>query len=121
MDRDPRVGIADATAAGNTVAVRPSSVDPPVAASIRGSLLRYRLDDVIGVGGMGEVVSAYDDQIGRSVAIKRMRANDPTPEETARFLREARIQGRLDHPAVVPVHELQVDEQIEGRMVSFGL
>jgi serine/threonine-protein kinase len=74
-------------------------------------LSRYRLDEVLGVGGMGEVVSAYDDQIGRPVAIKHMRAEDPTPEETARFLREARIQGRLEHPAIVPVHEIQYDEQ----------
>ncbi|HEY5950756.1 MAG TPA: serine/threonine-protein kinase [Kofleriaceae bacterium] len=72
-----------------------------------GSLLeRYRIGDVLGQGGMGEVLSARDEQIGRPVAIKRLRVENPSPEIMARFLREARIQGRLEHPAVVPVHEL---------------
>lgn len=72
-----------------------------------GSMLeRYRIGDVLGQGGMGEVLSARDEQIGRTVAIKRLRVEDPSPEVLARFLREAHIQGRLEHPAVVPVHEL---------------
>ena len=72
-----------------------------------GTLLeRYRIGDVLGQGGMGEVLSARDEQIGRPVAIKRLRVENPSPEIMARFLREARIQGRLEHPAVVPVHEL---------------
>src|SRR5262249_6203432 len=58
---------------------------------------------------MGEVLSARDEQIGRPVAIKRLRVKDPSNEILARFLREARIQGRLEHPAVVPVHELWND------------
>jgi serine/threonine-protein kinase len=58
---------------------------------------------------MGEVVLAFDDQIGRDVAIKRIRAAAPSGEELARFVREARVQGRLEHPAVVPVHDLAVD------------
>jgi serine/threonine-protein kinase len=74
---------------------------------VLGSLLeRYRIGDVLGQGGMGEVLSARDEQIGRPVAIKRLRIENPSPEIMARFLREARIQGRLEHPAVVPVHEL---------------
>ncbi|HEX5062744.1 MAG TPA: protein kinase [Kofleriaceae bacterium] len=80
---------------------------PPVATPDIGSMLeRYRIGDVLGQGGMGEVLSARDEQIGRQVAIKRLRVENPTPEIMARFLREARIQGRLEHPAVVPVHEL---------------
>ena len=70
---------------------------------------RYRMESVIGRGGMGEVVSARDEQIGRAVAIKRMTSDDPSPAAIARVLREARIQGRLEHPAVVPVHELWRD------------
>src|SRR5512143_2129854 len=74
---------------------------------IVGSMLtRYRIGDVLGQGGMGEVLSARDEQIGRPVAIKRLRVENPSQEVLARFLREARIQGRLEHPAVVPVHEL---------------
>ena len=73
----------------------------------------YELGEVLGRGGMGEVVLAEDKTIGRRVAIKRMRAADPTPEAVTRFLREARIQARLDHPAIVPVHELGEDD--DGR------
>ncbi|HUS28961.1 MAG TPA: serine/threonine-protein kinase [Kofleriaceae bacterium] len=69
---------------------------------------RYVLGARLGAGGMGEVVLARDEQIGRDVAIKRMRV-EPTPALLARFLREAKIQGRLDHPAIVPVHELAND------------
>jgi len=69
----------------------------------------YRIGDLIGRGGMGEVVLADDLRIGRQVAIKRMRGELATGDATARFLREARIQARLEHPAIVPVHELGID------------
>jgi len=67
---------------------------------------RYRLGRLIGKGGMGEVVSARDEQVGRDVAVKRMRAANPSERAIRRFLREASIQGRLEHPAFVPVHEI---------------
>src|SRR5262249_38601700 len=63
----------------------------------------------IGRGGMGEVVLAHDLRIGRDVAIKRMKSRAPSESEIGRFVREARIQARLDHPAIVPVHELGHD------------
>ncbi|MFN0247716.1 MAG: serine/threonine-protein kinase [Kofleriaceae bacterium] len=74
----------------------------------------YELGNAIGRGGMGEVVVAKDLRIGREVAVKRMTAEKPSNEQTVRFLREARIQARLDHPAIVPVHELGVDDK--GRL-----
>ncbi len=70
---------------------------------------RYTLGPLIGEGGMGEVFSAVDRRIGREVAVKRTRATNPTAEEHGRFVREALVQGRLEHPAVVPVHDLAVD------------
>ena len=78
--------------------------------SLGSSSHRYTLGPIIGRGGMGEVFSALDEQIGRPVAIKRLRMNDPSPDALTRFLREARIQGRLEHPAIVPVHELWKDD-----------
>jgi eukaryotic-like serine/threonine-protein kinase len=69
----------------------------------------YQLGEIIGRGGMGEVVVAQDQRIGREVAVKRIRAEDPSPDAIDRFLREARIQARLDHPAIVPVYELGTD------------
>jgi eukaryotic-like serine/threonine-protein kinase len=87
-------------------APRPTRAQTAPTPVIGSMLERYRIGDVLGQGGMGEVLSARDEQIGRPVAIKRLRVENPTPEIMARFLREARIQGRLEHPAVVPVHEL---------------
>src|SRR5256885_3614618 len=70
---------------------------------------RYRLGRRIGKGGMGEVMAARDEQVGRDVAIKRMRAANPSERSIQRFLREAMVQGRLEHPAIVPVHEIGRD------------
>src|SRR5665647_465166 len=79
----------------------------PAVDSLVGS--RYRVARRIGKGGMGEVMAARDEQIGRDVAIKRMRAAAPSERAISRFLREASIQGRLEHPAIVPVHEIGYD------------
>ncbi len=73
---------------------------------------RYELRGRLGQGGMGEVLVARDEQLGRDVAIKRMLVDEPSSGAIDRFLREARVQGRLDHPSIVPVHELGRD--VEG-------
>jgi serine/threonine-protein kinase len=84
--------------------------DPAPSSSLRRlSLPTYEIGARIGEGGMGEVLVARDSKIGRDVAIKRMRTETPTPELVDRFLREAKIQARLDHPAIVPVYELGHD------------
>jgi hypothetical protein len=70
---------------------------------------RYKIVRRIGKGGMGEVMAACDVQIARDVAIKRMRAAHPSDKAIQRFLREAMVQGRLEHPAIVPVHEIGRD------------
>ncbi|HUS33649.1 MAG TPA: serine/threonine-protein kinase [Kofleriaceae bacterium] len=69
----------------------------------------YALGDVIGRGGMGEVLLAHDRRIGRDVALKRLQATSPGQDELGRFMREARIQARLEHPAIVPVYEMGRD------------
>src|SRR5580658_7034096 len=69
----------------------------------------YVLGEPLGQGGMGEVLVAHDRRIERSVAFKRMRLAAPTRAEVVRFLREAKIQGRLDHPAIVPVYDIGRD------------
>ncbi|HEU0035639.1 MAG TPA: serine/threonine-protein kinase [Kofleriaceae bacterium] len=81
-------------------------------------LAHYEVEDVLGRGGMGEVLSARDHAIGRAVAIKRLRIASPSGDVLARFLREVRIQGRLEHPAVVPVHELAYDENDQPFFVT---
>jgi serine/threonine-protein kinase len=74
-----------------------------------GFTARYERGELLGRGGMGEVFSCRDARIGRRVALKQLRTGSGTSRgsgERARFMREARIQGQLEHPAVVPVYEL---------------
>ncbi len=77
----------------------------------RGSNIdRFIVVDLLGAGGMGVVVSAYDPELDRKVAIKVLR-NDifPSGRHTAgrqRLLREARAMAKLDHPNVVTVYEI---------------
>lgn len=95
--------VAETWATGTTGAPAPDL-------GLGSSAHRYTLGPILGRGGMGEVFSALDEQIGRPVAIKRLRMTEPSPDALTRFLREARIQGRLEHPAIVPVHELWKDD-----------
>jgi len=99
----PTIKVAITGESGEDKTERPEPVDTIVAK-------RYRLGRRIGKGGMGEVMAARDEQVGRDVAIKRMRAAHPSERAVARFLREASVQGRLEHPAIVPVHEIGRDD-----------
>jgi WD40 repeat protein len=68
---------------------------------------RYVLKGLHAAGGIGQVWLAHDADLGREVALKVLRperALDPVQE--ARFLHEARVTGRLQHPGIVPVYEL---------------
>jgi eukaryotic-like serine/threonine-protein kinase len=68
---------------------------------------RYELKTQLARGGMGEIWLARDLRVDRDIAIKLMRRDaSRDPQAVGRFLREARVQGRLEHPSVVPVHDL---------------
>jgi len=69
----------------------------------------YELGAVLGRGGMGEVVLAHERRFGRDVALKRLHAEHTSDGAMQRFLREAMIQACLEHPAIVPVHDLGRD------------
>jgi hypothetical protein len=64
---------------------------------------RYQILGEHGRGGLGRVSRARDRELGRDVAIKERLSRDPLEE--VRFLREALITARLEHPGIVPVHE----------------
>ncbi len=67
----------------------------------------YRLDSLLGRGGMGEVYKAYDQRLGRSVAVKHIRPEAVAdPEARERFRHEARIAAQLGHPAIVQVFDI---------------
>jgi serine/threonine-protein kinase len=70
------------------------------------TLGRYRLQDLIAAGGMGEVWRAVDTVLERSVAIKMLYAEGARQAETvARFRREARLAGSVSHPAIASVYD----------------
>lgn len=84
----------------------------------RGGPARYIVEEEIGRGGAGVVLSVWDIDLRRSLAMKVLRAETglggSSPRSLARFVEEAQVTGQLEHPGVVPVHALGVDD--EGRM-----
>ena len=69
---------------------------------------RYQLEGEMARGGMGAVLRAVDCDIRREVAVKYL-LDQADPHKQARFIEEAQITGQLDHPNIVPIHELGVD------------
>jgi serine/threonine-protein kinase len=80
---------------------------------------RYERRSLLGVGGMGEVHLCRDTIIGRDVAIKRLRTDTTASARAwARFEREALVQARLEHPSIVPVYDVTLED---GRVVGFSM
>jgi serine/threonine protein kinase/Flp pilus assembly protein TadD len=80
-----------------SVAPRPFPADGP----------RFRALRPLGKGGLGEVSVALDAELNREIALKEVQARHlADPGSLARFLREAEVTGRLEHPGVVPVYSL---------------
>jgi WD40 repeat protein/tRNA A-37 threonylcarbamoyl transferase component Bud32 len=80
---------------------------------------RYVVENEIARGGMGAILRVWDEDLRRTLAMKvvlgrgKQVDDDGTPhveeQVLARFLEEAQVTGQLDHPGVVPVHELGID------------
>jgi serine/threonine protein kinase/tetratricopeptide (TPR) repeat protein len=89
-----------------------SSVDPNATrlGDTRGTLAapgRYRALRPLGSGGLGEVFVAHDEELHREVALKQIQARHGCRGQALdRFLLEAEVTGRLEHPGVVPVYSL---------------
>ena len=79
-----------------------ATIDPRIGTE----LLGYRIDDLVGRGGMGVVYRAYDSRLKRNVALKLV-----APELAAdsrfrqRFLAESEVAASLEHPNVVPIYD----------------
>ena len=78
-------------------------------ANHRSAMHGYRLIRKIGQGGLGRVWLAFDDSLKRYVAIKEI-AGTVTAAARERFDREAVITGRLEHPGIVPIHQLGTED-----------
>ena len=84
---------------------------------------RYPLIEEIARGGMGVVFKVHDDEMRRSLAMKVLQGEvaladsskgSSDSQRTSRFLEEAQVTGQLEHPGIIPVHELGLDP--DGRL-----
>lgn len=82
---------------------------------------RYRIDSVIGTGGMAVVYRAVDEELGRHVALKVFRANVVDAASVSRQAEEIRLIASLDHPALVTLYDavpgIDGDEHATGVLV----
>jgi len=70
----------------------------------------FEIRGTLGTGGIGRVLLAFDTKLRRDVAIKELNLEKLgafKDRATARFLREAKISGQLEHPGIVPVYQLE--------------
>jgi serine/threonine protein kinase/Tfp pilus assembly protein PilF len=132
-DLDPRIDLVAEPTPARLPASPPSK--PPSSSGATGDVLhrlversgastRYRVAGEIARGGMGAILEVYDEDLRRRLAMKvileRAEAGGSggssriEPSTLARFLEEAQVTGQLDHPGIVPVHELGLDG--EGRV-----
>jgi serine/threonine protein kinase/tetratricopeptide (TPR) repeat protein/TolB-like protein len=80
---------------------------------MRGRILgHYRLIELVGAGGMGEVYRARDERLERDVAVKVLpEAVAADPERLGRFEREAKALARLEHPNILTIHDFGIDTE----------
>ncbi len=71
---------------------------------------KYDIGSMVAQGGMGAILKAKEATIERTVAMKVM-LDGASPDDLLRFISEAKVTGQLEHPNIVPVHELGVDEK----------
>jgi hypothetical protein len=106
--------VAAAGAAGALGAVSQAPSAPPSESGRQARILAtgtplggYRIESLIGVGGMGQVYRATQVSMGRQVALKVLLPRyTKNPRFRERFLREARAAGRLHHPNLIAVHDV---------------
>jgi predicted Ser/Thr protein kinase len=89
-----------------TEAERPGTPAGTAPLAAGATLGKYRLDRVLGAGGMGVVWAATDPDLERAVALKVLRTADGSEIQRTRLLREARAMARLKHPNVLTVYEV---------------
>ena len=119
--RDPQLKLTDnldPTQIGNI------QEEPPVAAPVAEPELpkrigRYRIERLLGQGGFGLVYLANDEQLNRRIAVKVPHAKlISRPEDAEAYLAEARTVANLDHPGIVPVHDVGSTDEYPCYVVS---
>jgi len=121
---DPGILLEQAAGPGASTGI-PSAVLQRIAER-PGMNKRYRLEGQLAEGGMGVILRVWDEDLRRPLAMKVVLDDDTPPatpsapahtarsQRVGRFLEEALVTAQLDHPGIVPVHELGLDA--EGRL-----
>ena len=130
MSYEERSGSGGASHLPDPAARAPGGAAPAAAAAFLAHVLdklagrkeshgRYLRQEEISHGGQGVILRVWDEDLERHLAMKAMLGSVPrsassSPADSralARFLEEARVTSQLDHPGIVPVHELGLDDQ----------
>jgi WD40 repeat protein/serine/threonine protein kinase len=127
---DPRIDLQDEDEGASRPPREPSSKTPTSVEDFVRRLsptldvgTRYEIKNEVATGGMGTILRVWDGDLRRNLAMKVMHGRGSgssaagsgegsasvDPERLGRFLEEAQITGQLDHPGVVPVHDLGID------------
>ena len=120
IDNDPHEETAKYEAAADGSPTDGAPADGGMASTrLPDRIGRYRIEGVLGKGGFGLVHLAHDDQLSRPVAIKvPHRKLVDRFEDAESYLAEARTVANLDHPHIVPVHDVGSTEQFPCFVVS---
>jgi serine/threonine-protein kinase len=111
VEERPRSTIEPAERASSEARGRAVLADLGARRDERGIGANLEMGRTIGEGGMGIVRLATQRSLGRSVAVKTLRPDVRDARAALRLLREAWVTGTLEHPNIVPVYDLGVDEQ----------
>ena len=113
---NPPTGFLEAPAAEISARL----LSQPGASTLSGRRLGvFELQELLGVGGMGEVYRARDTRLGRDVAIKILpRAFGADPDRLARFEREARVLASLNHPHIGAIYGLEESDGISALVLE---
>jgi WD40 repeat protein/tRNA A-37 threonylcarbamoyl transferase component Bud32 len=85
-----------------------------------GKLGKFEILEILGSGAFGTVYKAYDPELERDVAIKMPRAGSlPDGQDLDRFLREARSVAQLQHPGIVPIHQVAQEANVPYLVSEF--
>src|SRR5215510_343416 len=101
--------------------VAPEFVPNDSGGALVGKLIgHYRIESLIGVGGMGEVYLARDERLGRKAAVKLL-TNSLTTDDTqlSRFKNEARTASALNHPNILTVYEIGAEGNVQFIATEF--
>ena len=100
-------GVAASAEAEARLHISPHDLQSAEEARDRRSELDYELTRMLGKGGMGVVYAARQASLDRQIAVKMMQDDSAaSPAAARKFLAEAMVTGELDHPNIVPIHEL---------------